>query len=207
MVMCGVFFAVRPEFLNMIGRAFVRILCVCCPRRMRRRYQPALRSKPSQYSFVTVKDIYSISSVDKQKQTKKFVGKQSQHAEEIPVRAILFIAVLSTSSHAPPPSQQRGRMRRADIHLTIALTVTAINNKDYRRFKGASVIALLTEAGNISETSVNVFQTARRNISEVSHLYARSHENLEYYGTSVLQSNKPAAINYSSVNQHELYSM
>jgi hypothetical protein len=29
-------------------RAFVRILCVCCPRRMRRRYQPALRSKPSQ---------------------------------------------------------------------------------------------------------------------------------------------------------------
>lgn len=57
--------------------------------------------------------------------------------------------------------------------------VTAINNKYYRRFKGASVIALLTEAGNISETSVNVFQTASRNISEVSHLYARSHENLE----------------------------
>ncbi|XP_049813892.1 dopamine receptor 2, partial [Schistocerca nitens] len=30
-------------------RAFVRILCVCCPRRMRRKYQPALRSKPSQF--------------------------------------------------------------------------------------------------------------------------------------------------------------
>ncbi|XP_035739714.1 dopamine receptor 2-like [Vespa mandarinia] len=30
-------------------RAFVRILCVCCPRRMRRRYQPAFRCKPSQY--------------------------------------------------------------------------------------------------------------------------------------------------------------
>lgn len=29
-------------------RAFVRILCVCCPRRMRRRYQPAFRCKPSQ---------------------------------------------------------------------------------------------------------------------------------------------------------------
>ncbi|XP_046431763.1 dopamine receptor 2 isoform X1 [Neodiprion pinetum] len=31
-------------------RAFVRILCVCCPRRMRRRYQPAFRCKPSQYT-------------------------------------------------------------------------------------------------------------------------------------------------------------
>nr|BAM15635.1 dopamine receptor 2 [Gryllus bimaculatus] len=30
-------------------RAFVRILCVCCPRRVRRRYAAALRSKPSQY--------------------------------------------------------------------------------------------------------------------------------------------------------------
>ncbi|XP_034939139.1 dopamine receptor 2-like isoform X1 [Chelonus insularis] len=30
-------------------RAFVRILCVCCPRKMRRRYQPAFRCKPSQY--------------------------------------------------------------------------------------------------------------------------------------------------------------
>ncbi|XP_076296070.1 dopamine receptor 2 isoform X1 [Lasioglossum baleicum] len=30
-------------------RAFVRILCGCCPRRMRRRYQPAFRCKPSQY--------------------------------------------------------------------------------------------------------------------------------------------------------------
>ncbi|KAL6262526.1 hypothetical protein P5V15_005321 [Pogonomyrmex californicus] len=30
-------------------RAFVRILCYCCPRRMKRRYQPAFRCKPSQY--------------------------------------------------------------------------------------------------------------------------------------------------------------
>ncbi|CAK9794916.1 Dopamine receptor 2 [Anthophora plagiata] len=30
-------------------RAFVRILCACCPKRMRRRYQPAFRCKPSQY--------------------------------------------------------------------------------------------------------------------------------------------------------------
>ncbi|KAI4485574.1 hypothetical protein M0802_012711 [Mischocyttarus mexicanus] len=31
------------------NKAFVRILCVCCPRRMKRRYQPAFRCKPSQY--------------------------------------------------------------------------------------------------------------------------------------------------------------
>ncbi|XP_061942167.1 dopamine receptor 2 isoform X1 [Apis cerana] len=30
-------------------RAFVRILCACCPGRVRRRYQPAFRCKPSQY--------------------------------------------------------------------------------------------------------------------------------------------------------------
>ncbi|XP_050304134.1 dopamine receptor 2-like [Anthonomus grandis grandis] len=30
-------------------RAFLRILCVCCPRSIRRKYQPAFRSKPSQY--------------------------------------------------------------------------------------------------------------------------------------------------------------
>ncbi|XP_063980306.1 dopamine receptor 2-like isoform X1 [Diachasmimorpha longicaudata] len=29
-------------------RAFVRILCACCPRKMRRKYQPAFRCKPSQ---------------------------------------------------------------------------------------------------------------------------------------------------------------
>ncbi|KAG5313404.1 DOPR2 protein, partial [Acromyrmex insinuator] len=29
-------------------RAFVRILCYCCPRKMKRRYQPAFRCKPSQ---------------------------------------------------------------------------------------------------------------------------------------------------------------
>ncbi|XP_019768236.1 dopamine receptor 2 [Dendroctonus ponderosae] len=30
-------------------RAFLRILCVCCPRSVRRKYQSAFRSKPSQY--------------------------------------------------------------------------------------------------------------------------------------------------------------
>ena len=32
-------------------RAFLRILCVCCPRQIRHRYQPAFRSKPSQVSI------------------------------------------------------------------------------------------------------------------------------------------------------------
>lgn len=32
-------------------RAFVRILCACCPGRVRRRYQPAFRCKPSQVSM------------------------------------------------------------------------------------------------------------------------------------------------------------
>lgn len=32
----------------MFSRAFLRILCVCCPRQVRKRYQPAFRSKPSQ---------------------------------------------------------------------------------------------------------------------------------------------------------------
>lgn len=30
------------------SRAFVRILCVCCPRKIRRKYQPTMRSKASQ---------------------------------------------------------------------------------------------------------------------------------------------------------------
>ncbi|XP_063623402.1 dopamine receptor 2 [Cydia splendana] len=30
-------------------RAFLRILCVCCPRKLRRKYQPQLRSKQSQF--------------------------------------------------------------------------------------------------------------------------------------------------------------
>lgn len=35
-----------------IHRAFLRILCVCCPRKIRRKYQPTMRSKASQ---VTIK--------------------------------------------------------------------------------------------------------------------------------------------------------
>jgi hypothetical protein len=43
--------------------------------------------------------------------------------------------------------------------------------------------ALMMEAASISETSVDLYQTAQRNIPEDSHLYARSRENL----TSQLQ--------------------
>jgi hypothetical protein len=45
----------------------------------------------------------------------------------------------------------------------------------YRRLKGAcclsySLIALMMEAASISESSVNFYQTTRRNIPEDSHL-------------------------------------
>lgn len=33
-------------------RAFVRILCVCCPRKIRRKYQPTMRSKSQVRQFV-----------------------------------------------------------------------------------------------------------------------------------------------------------
>ncbi|GBP67194.1 Dopamine receptor 2 [Eumeta japonica] len=39
----------QKDYLN---RAFLRILCVCCPRKLRRKYQPQLRSKQSQESKV-----------------------------------------------------------------------------------------------------------------------------------------------------------
>jgi hypothetical protein len=35
-----------------LSRAFVRILCVCCPRKIRRKYQPTMRSKASQVCIV-----------------------------------------------------------------------------------------------------------------------------------------------------------
>nr|KAF7399971.1 hypothetical protein H0235_015708 [Vespula pensylvanica] len=38
----------KTRNVSFSSKAFVRILCVCCPRRMRRRYQPAFRCKPSQ---------------------------------------------------------------------------------------------------------------------------------------------------------------
>ncbi|XP_034939141.1 dopamine receptor 2-like isoform X2 [Chelonus insularis] len=45
-------------------RAFVRILCVCCPRKMRRRYQPAFRCKPSQkFSSARYYSTYSLHQI------------------------------------------------------------------------------------------------------------------------------------------------
>jgi hypothetical protein len=40
---------------------------------------------------------------------------------------------------------------------------------------------LLIEAANTSETSVNFYQTTRRNNPEDSHLHTRSRENLKSY--------------------------
>jgi hypothetical protein len=42
-----------------------------------------------------------------------------------------------------------------------------------------SVIALMIEAGSTSETSVNIYQTTRRNIPEDSRLHIRRRENLK----------------------------
>ncbi|XP_031787959.1 dopamine receptor type D2 isoform X14 [Nasonia vitripennis] len=35
------------QIMTRLPRAFTRILCSCCPRRMRRRYQRAFRCKPN----------------------------------------------------------------------------------------------------------------------------------------------------------------
>jgi hypothetical protein len=46
-----------------------------------------------------------------------------------------------------------------------------------------SAIALLAEAAITSETSVNFYQTTRRNIPEDSHLHTRGLENLKSHHT------------------------
>jgi hypothetical protein len=40
---------------------------------------------------------------------------------------------------------------------------------------------LVIEAANTSETSVNIYWSARRNIPEDSHLHTRRRENLKYH--------------------------
>jgi hypothetical protein len=60
----------------------------------------------------------------------------------------------------------------------------------YRRFRGGcclhhqdddgGVIDLMMEAASISETSVNFYETTRRNTPEDSHLHTRRRENLNY---------------------------
>jgi hypothetical protein len=43
------------------------------------------------------------------------------------------------------------------------------------------LIAMMMEAESTSETSVNFYQTTRRNIPEDSHFLTRRRENLEYH--------------------------
>jgi hypothetical protein len=45
----------------------------------------------------------------------------------------------------------------------------------------ASIIGLMMEAAITSETWVNFYQTARRNIPEDSHLHTRRRENLKSF--------------------------
>jgi hypothetical protein len=51
----------------------------------------------------------------------------------------------------------------------------------YQRFRGTywATIALMMETASTFETSVNIYQTTRRNIPEESHLRARRCENLK----------------------------
>jgi hypothetical protein len=48
----------------------------------------------------------------------------------------------------------------------------------YRHFRGAD---LMMEAASASETSVNFYQTTRRNIPEDSHLHTPRRENLKFH--------------------------
>jgi hypothetical protein len=47
----------------------------------------------------------------------------------------------------------------------------------------APIIALMMEAANTSETSVNFYQTTRRNNPEDSHLHTRRRENQKSHST------------------------
>jgi hypothetical protein len=58
----------------------------------------------------------------------------------------------------------------------------------YRRFRGACCLHHQgDEVASTSETSVNLYQTTRRNNPEESHLHTRRRENLKSYSTSVPQ--------------------
>jgi hypothetical protein len=46
-------------------------------------------------------------------------------------------------------------------------------------FAASIIIALMMEAASTSETSVNFYQTTRRNIPEDNHLHTRRRENLK----------------------------
>jgi hypothetical protein len=49
----------------------------------------------------------------------------------------------------------------------------------YNLSEAYHIIALMTEAANASETSVNIYQTTHRNNPEDSHLHTRHCENLK----------------------------
>jgi hypothetical protein len=49
---------------------------------------------------------------------------------------------------------------------------------------GRAIIALMMEAASISETSVNFYQTTRRNIPEDSYICTRRHEKLKSHKES-----------------------
>jgi hypothetical protein len=48
-------------------------------------------------------------------------------------------------------------------------------------------VALMMETVNSSETSVNIYQTTRRNVLEYSHYHTRRRENLKSHPVSYLK--------------------
>jgi hypothetical protein len=52
------------------------------------------------------------------------------------------------------------------------------------------IIALMMVAVSTSETSVNFYETTRRNVQEDSHLYTHRRENLKSHGNKFLGSIK-----------------
>jgi hypothetical protein len=55
---------------------------------------------------------------------------------------------------------------------------------DVSEVLAASIIRAMMEAASTSETSVNFYQTTRRNISEDSHLHARRREKLKSHSVN-----------------------
>jgi UDP-N-acetylmuramyl pentapeptide phosphotransferase/UDP-N-acetylglucosamine-1-phosphate transferase len=56
----------------------------------------------------------------------------------------------------------------------------------HRRFRDAYFIALILKSVSTSETSVNFYETTRRNIPEDTHLYILGHESLKAHPVVLL---------------------
>jgi hypothetical protein len=92
--------------------------------------------------------------------------------------------------------QNRFQVLKAAIMKTTVFWVVApsILVEVYRSFRGACcfhhqddrlLVALMMEAASTSKTSVNFYQTTRRNTPEDSHLHTRRLENLKSHNIEI----------------------